>query len=126
MDDSAAIRVRLAATLRRVAQPGSAILEAEDSKSAMAMFQKDKPDIVFLDMVLARGDGGLDTLRKMLDVRPEARIVLLTSLPPDHADMIAAIGLGAAAHVPKPITNEAIGRVLDQLEAEEGRLGRIR
>ena len=125
VDDSPSIRLRISAALKQ-ATIGATLLEAADAAGAMAVFTKEQPDVVFLDMMLAQGPGGLTVLKDMLGERPDARIVLITSLPPGHPDMIEAIGLGAVAHLPKPISNDAVRRVLDQLEAEEGRVGRIR
>jgi two-component system chemotaxis response regulator CheY len=125
VDDSPSIRLRISAALKQ-ATIGATLLEAADAESALAVFAKERPDIVFLDMMLAQGPGGLHVLKGMLAQRPDARIVLVTSLPPGHPDMIEAIGLGASAHLPKPISNDAVRRVLEQLESEEGRVGRIR
>jgi ActR/RegA family two-component response regulator len=125
VDDSPSIRLRIAAALKQVIG-GPTLLEAQDAEGALVVFAKERPDIVFLDMMLAQGPGGLHVLKGMLAQRPDARIVLVTSLPAGHPDMIEAIGLGAVAHLPKPVTNDAVKRVLDQLEGETGRMGRIR
>lgn len=125
VDDSPSIRLRVGAALRQ-ASPGVVIHEADNAALALQMFREHNPDVVFLDMMLAEGPGGLDVLKGMLSVKPDARIVLMTSLPANHPDMLQAIGLGASGHLPKPLTNEAVKKVLDAIEAEMGRLGRIR
>jgi ActR/RegA family two-component response regulator len=84
--------------------------------------------VVFLDMMLddSAHAGGLNALRAMLEERPDARIVLVTALPGEHPDVVKAVSLGAFGHLGKPIRTEAVRKILSVVEAEAGRMGRIR
>lgn len=126
VDDSPTVRLTLAAAIKHVRPFGSEILEAADSKGALAAFTTNRPDVVFLDMMLASGEKGLDVLVGMLKARPEAKIVLVTGLPPEDPEVRKAIMAGAFAHLQKPTRSEAVRKVLNELEEESGRYGRIR
>jgi DNA-binding NtrC family response regulator len=126
VDDSPTIRLTLAAAIRHASGGMVKVLEAADANSAIDTFLRDKPSVVFLDMMLGGGPTGLDALNVMLRERPEARVVLVTALPGDHPEVLAAISLGAFAHLGKPVRTDDVKRVLQTIEGEEGRLGRIR
>jgi CheY-like chemotaxis protein len=126
VDDSPTVRLTLAAAIRHVRPFGSEVVEAQDAKGALARFLETKPDVVFLDMMLAGGDKGLDVLREMLKSRPEAKIVLITGLASDDPEVRKAIMEGAFAHLQKPIRGELVRKALNEVEEESGRFGRIR
>lgn len=125
VDDSPTIRLMIKMAIKQ-ATGSEDIAEADDAATAMAKFQAAKFDAVFLDMMLAGSDRGLDVLRAMLVERPEAKVILLTGLARDHPDVAKAISDGAFAYVEKPVRGEAVRKVLQTLDAESGRLGRIR
>jgi len=126
VDDSPTIRLRLASALKNLSAARPDIMEAADGAEAAAAFAKAQPDVVFLDMMLGEKEGGLDVLRAMLGEHPDAVVVLLTALPGNHPDVTAAISLGAFAHIPKPIATDDLKRVIQRIELESGRMGRIR
>lgn len=126
VDDSPTIRLSIGAAIRQARPVGATVYEAQDLKSAVDQFKRSKPDVVFLDMLLGENDKGLDVLRKMLSERPDARIVLLTGLPADDPEVRKAIMEGAFAHVQKPIRSESVRKVLNEVDEETGRFGRIR
>lgn len=77
-------------------------------------------------MMLGPDMNGGELLELMLREKPEQRVILVTGLPRDHADVVAALSLGAFAFVAKPIRKDAIQRVLAEVDTEDGRTGRIR
>ena len=52
--------------------------EAENGLQALELARKTKPDVVLLDMVMPKQDG-LATIPKLIEIVPEARILVLTS-----------------------------------------------
>lgn len=128
VDDSRTSRLTLAAAVRNATPHAVAIQEAPDPDAGLRAFDEGCPDVVFLDMCLddRGGQGGLLAIRAMLARRPEARIVMVTSLPATHPDLVAAIGEGAFGHLAKPVRTDTVRKLLHELEAETGRLGRIR
>lgn len=128
VDDSATSRMAVAAAVRNATEGGAEVLEAADAKAAVAVFAQARPDVVFLDMVLdeTEGGGGLHLLLDLLAAHPGARVILLTSLPHGHPDIVKALAQGAFAHLTKPIRTDAVVRVLQELDVESGRVKRIR
>lgn len=127
VDDSRTSRLTLAAAIRN-ASPRADIAEAQDVAAAIHAFTAGKPDVVFMDMMLddTAATSGLNAVRNMLDTDPLARIVLVTALPAEHPDVMKAVSLGAFGHLGKPIRTEAVRKILSVVEAEAGRMGRIR
>jgi len=125
VDDSPTVRLTLASAIRNASRSPPEILEAADGESALRLFAERQPDAVFLDLMLPRMPG-LDVLRAMLDKHPDARVVVITGLPATDQQVVQAVAAGAFGFVPKPARTEAVRRVLNDIEAESGRFGRIR
>lgn len=129
VDDSEPIRLILRAAVERALGAGLTIVDVATPEDALAAFERGRFDLVFLDMVMGAMPGpaaGLLVLTELLKRDPTARIVLMTSLPPEHPDVIAAIGLGAFAHLRKPVRMEAIKNLFLDIDSESGSMQRIR
>jgi len=73
--------------------------EAANGKAALRLAQKDKPDVLLLDIRMPDGDG-LATLEKLRAKVPECRVVMLSTY--DNPTYIArAVALGASDYVLK-------------------------
>lgn len=126
VDDSPTVRRAVAAAVRATRKVEE-VHEAGDPAAAMQMFEAERPDIVFLDMMLAGdaardpdGDSakGLQVLRSMLESRPDTHVVVITGLPASQPDVVDAISLGAVAALRKPVKPEEIRHVLDNLQPD--------
>jgi two-component system chemotaxis response regulator CheY len=82
-------------------------------KDAMAAFENEKFDLVFVDMGLeGQQDRGLEILTEMKALRPEQRIGILSSN--DQRDMVRlSQKAGAEFYMVKPFTLEGLALVLD-------------
>jgi DNA-binding NarL/FixJ family response regulator len=72
---------------------------ASTVNEAVAMVEEHRPDVVLMDVRLPDGDG-IDGTRRVKQVHPQARVVVLTA----HTDpelMAAAASLGACGFLPK-------------------------
>jgi DNA-binding NarL/FixJ family response regulator len=125
VDDSPTVRLTLAASIRNARKGSVELAEASDAEGALREFRARAPDVVFLDMMLPKGSG-LEVLRTMLEESPTSRIVLVTGLPPGDPQVVQGIAAGAFALLQKPARTEAIRKVLNDIDAEAGRFGRIR
>jgi len=75
VDDSALSR----RTLRQILEPaGYEVAEAEDGLSALERYFLDKPDIVFLDLVM-KGMYGLDVLTKLRELDAKAKVIIVSA-----------------------------------------------
>lgn len=127
VDDSPTVRRAVAAAVRATRKVEE-VHEAGDPAAAMKSFEENKPDVVFLDMMLAGdaardpdGDSakGLQVLRSMLEKRPDTHVVVITGLPASQPDVVDAISLGAIAALRKPVKPEEIRYVLESIQPEK-------
>ena len=96
-DDHEVIRTGLAALL--AGTEIEIIGEAATGKDALRLAQRDKPDVVLLDIRMPDSDG-LVTLEKMRAVAPESKVVMLSTY--DNPTYVArAVALGAADYALK-------------------------
>ncbi len=103
-DDHEVIRTGLACLL--AGTDIQIIAEASNGKDAIKLAQKEKPDVILLDIRMPDGDG-LSTLEKLRAKAPECRVVMLSTY--DNPTYIArAVALGASDYVLKGSTREAI------------------
>ena len=115
VDDSALAR----RNLRHVLEPaGYDVVEAEDGLVALERYFLEKPDIVMLDLVMA-GMYGLDVLKKILELDPHAR-VLVVSADVQSSSHELALEAGARGFVSKPFERENILRAIEAAVVEVG------
>lgn len=113
VDDSAAIRSRMEAYLRRLGYTN--VTTAGSVEEGLARFRDQHSEVVFLDLVIDE-ERGADFAAEALSERPFATIVVMTALPPGHEYVTAAIAEGAREYLPKPIRFPAVEAVLDHIE----------
>ncbi len=127
VDDSPTIRLTLASAIKQATRTPPQILEAADAVEALKQFDKAPIDAVFLDMVLDdTADSGLNVMAKILARNPSTRVILVTGLPASDPMVVKGIRQGAFAYLPKPARTEAVRKILNEMETESGRFGRIR
>ncbi len=82
-------------------------------ETALKNIEKDKPDIVMMDVVMP-GMDGVETTREMLKKYPNVRIVILTSMVYDET-VIEAKEAGASGFLCKPLELSEVVSCLDHL-----------
>jgi DNA-binding NarL/FixJ family response regulator len=87
VDDSLAIRARLAAMLSEV--PGVEVCEARGADEALAIARRRAPHVVLLDLHMP-GKNGLAVLPELKAVSPPPIVVVLTSHPTEHHRRLCA------------------------------------
>ncbi|MDR6992908.1 response regulator [Luteimonas sp. 3794] len=112
-DDSRALR--MLATGQLDAAGFDVVGEAGDGLEAVSQYQALRPDLVLLDLVMPQSDGR-EALARILEVDPQARVVILSSLGA-QSDIEQCLRLGARSYLQKPIDPEAMERVLHQVLA---------
>ena len=89
--------------------------EAANGFEAIRLAEELKPDIVLIDLLMP-GMDGLEAISKLLEIQPEAKILVVTSLE-DQEKVIAAVQAGALGYFPKTAPRtfllEAIHKVAD-------------
>lgn len=80
--------------------------EAETGETAIELYEKIKPDIVILD-ILMPDMNGLEALRKIKGLDPDARVLMCTASE-QSTHVQEALSLGAKGYIVKPFTREVI------------------
>jgi two-component system, chemotaxis family, chemotaxis protein CheY len=113
VDDSAISRRILRSILE---SGGHHVTEAEDGMVALEKYFLEKPDVVFLDLIM-RGMFGMDVLKKLRLMDDRARIVVATAdIQSSTRKMTEAEG--AAAFVSKPFVGDQILKTLTSVLEE--------
>ena len=86
--------------------------EAADGNEAVAAFQEHQPDIVTLDIVMPR-KSGLEALRDIMSISPEANVVMCSALG-QEALVMEALDAGARDFVVKPFKPEQVLAAVDK------------
>jgi two-component system chemotaxis response regulator CheY len=77
IDDSALIRMQLRQILARMGC--SVVGEGASGSDLQALYERHRPDLVTLDIVMP-GKDGVTAVTELLQAHPEARVVMCTSL----------------------------------------------
>lgn len=110
VDDSKALRSLLKSSLMGI-DPGWTIAEAENGDVALAHYEEEPFDIVFLDINMP-GKDGIEVLEIVKKTDPYSYVVMLTSKVTNDW-VIKAKNLGANGYIAKPFTTEKLIRVLN-------------
>ena len=98
VDDDPQLRVMLGYALQR---EGFAVEEAARGEDALELLERDRPDLVLLDLLMP-GLGGLETCHRIRR-RSSVPIIMLTALGRDE-DIVAGLEAGADSFCTKPVS----------------------
>jgi two-component system, NarL family, response regulator len=98
VDDHKVVRIGLRTMISRE-RDMEVVAEAESGASAIAAYQKHKPDVTLLDLRLPDLSGA-EVINKIRQADPQARIIVLTSYDGDE-DVFRAVQAGAAGYLLK-------------------------
>jgi two-component system response regulator DevR len=119
VDDHEVVRVGVRALIER--QPGMEVVgEAATVREAVSQTEQLAPDVVVLDIRLPGGNG-LEACRQIKALRPDTRIIVLTSYPDDEV-LFDAIDSGAEGYVLKQIGSDDLIRALERVGRGESLL----
>jgi DNA-binding response OmpR family regulator len=104
---------------RYLEHAGYGVAHAGDGAAALAAVEREKPDLVVLDLMLPKIDG-LEVCRRLRSRPDGLPIIMLTALG-DEADRILGLRLGADDYVTKPFSpRELVLRVQSVLRRAGG------
>ncbi len=104
IDDDASVRYTLARILGRA---GFAVVMADDGEHGLAMFRKERPDLVISDLIMPHRDG-IDTIAQIRRESPAMKIIAISggSRTMNADGLATALEIGASDVVVKPFTPE--------------------
>jgi CheY-like chemotaxis protein len=105
VDDNPMIRKLLGMALSR----HFSVCEAQDSAAAFAAIQRNKPEIIFLDIMMPSANEGLDLLDRLRsDPQTKDIVVAMVTSRADPGDRALAMAKGADGFFSKPFHLDAI------------------
>jgi two-component system chemotaxis response regulator CheY len=108
VDDSALSR----RTLRRILEAeGHNVVEADEGMAALELYFLEKPDLVFLDLVM-KGMYGLDVLAKLREMDAGARVIVASADVQTTTRSMVETG-GALGFINKPFVKEQVMGAVD-------------
>jgi two-component system, NarL family, response regulator LiaR len=116
VDDHAVVREGLRTFLSL--QDGIEVVgEAGDGREAVAVAERERPDVVLMDLVMPRLDG-VQAMRELRARVPRARVIVLTSFLDDDR-LLPAIRAGAAGYLLKNVEPSELARAVRAADAGE-------
>ena len=111
VDDSNLARRSLRKVLEEM---GHTVEEASDGEQAIERYFIERPDIVFLDIVMS-GMYGTEVLEKLRELDPTARIIMATAdIQSSTREIVKSAG--ASGVLNKPFTSSGVAEILARLE----------
>lgn len=89
----------------------------QDGETAITKYEEILPDLVTMDIIMP-GIDGLEAAKTILEVHPDAKIVMLSSLVYDDT-IEEAKAIGAKAFIYKPFEKEQVLETLKRVLEEE-------
>ncbi|MEM6822962.1 MAG: response regulator [Verrucomicrobiota bacterium] len=86
---------------------------ATNGVEALELFKEHLPDFVTLDITMPEMDG-LACLREMMQVKPEARVLVMSALT-DKPTILKALKEGAKGFLGKPITPDSFKEAVQKI-----------
>ena len=116
VDDSVFARKNLARMIETFG--GQLAGEAGDGVTALAEYDRTKPDIVLMDITMPQMEG-IEAAEKIVQKHPDARVVMVSSVGYQE-NIVAALQRGARHSVQKPVKPEVLYEVIKYVMGEDG------
>jgi DNA-binding NarL/FixJ family response regulator len=98
VDDHALVRAGMRSLLQEIADI-EVVAEASDGATALAAAERERPDVVLMDIAM-KGMNGLEAAARLRERQPEAKIIIL-SMHTSEEYVLLALRAGAAAYLIK-------------------------
>ena len=106
-DDASLMRDILGEMIREL---GHTVTGVGSGEELLAVYDKEKPDVVFLDIIM--DDNGLEVLKKLRTKDPNAKVVICSSIGGMQYIMDEAREKGAVTCIRKPFTSADVNRAI--------------
>jgi len=108
-DDHAVVRQGLR-TFLELQDDIEVVGDVADGEAALRAVSDDEPDVVLMDLVMP-GIGGVEAIRQLRSLRPETRVLVLTSFLDDEK-LFPAVRAGAAGYLLKDVEPAELVRAI--------------
>lgn len=114
-DDSVLARKNLAENLKKCGIEN--MLQVSDGQAAVDTYKAEKPDIIFLDVVMPVKDG-ITALKEVMDFNSDAVAIMVSSVG-TQMHIREAVKAGARDFLQKPATLEQITSIVERVLREK-------
>ena len=97
--------------------------EASDGLEAIRLYEKLRPDVVTMDVVMPQMSG-IEATRKILRLDKKARIIVISAMGQENLVM-EAIHAGARDYLLKPFTSRNVLQAIERVLTGDGSLSRM-
>lgn len=111
VDDSGMMRRNLSLILKTAGH--NIVAEAANGNQAYLEYDKNKPDLVTMDITMP-GMDGLQAVQKIIDAFPDAVIIMVTAIGEKH-HIIEAVKYGAKHYILKPFAPDKVIAVVNEV-----------
>lgn len=87
--------------------------EASDGEEAVAQFEKNRPNLVFMDIVMPKKDG-IEAVTDILKIDSTAKVVMVSSVG-TQSFLKDAIKAGAIDFLQKPFDHEQVKKIINTI-----------
>ena len=108
-DDSMFVRKKMKDAISAAA-PDAEIVEAFNGRQAVEKFKSEKPDIVFMDIIMPE-KSGVEALEEIIAIDKNAKVVMASSVGTQE-NLKQAIHAGAYDFLQKPIENDDVAKII--------------
>jgi two-component system, NarL family, response regulator LiaR len=108
-DDHAVVRQGLR-TYLELQDEIEVVADVADGEAALSAVEAHEPDVVLMDLVMP-GVGGVEAIRRLRELRPETRVLVLTSFLDDEK-LFPAVRAGAAGYLLKDVEPAELVRAI--------------
>jgi two-component system, NarL family, response regulator LiaR len=118
-DDHAVVRQGLR-TFLELQDDIEVVGDVADGEAALSAVSEQRPDVVLMDLVMP-GIGGIEAIQRLRELRPETRVLVLTSFLDDEK-LFPAVRAGAAGYLLKDVEPAELVRAIRTVADGEGLL----
>jgi len=108
VDDESHIRMLIGQTLEELEDEGVDFFEAENGEKALQIIQDEKPDLVFLDVMMPKMNGMEVCRRVKQDLKLDNIFIILVTAKGQELDRQKGQEVGANIYMTKPFDPESI------------------
>ncbi len=108
-DDHAVVRQGLR-TFLELQDDIEVVADVADGEAALSAVEAHAPDVVLMDLVMP-GVGGIEAIRRLRELRPQTRVLVLTSFLDDE-NLFPAVRAGAAGYLLKDVEPSELVRAI--------------
>ena len=109
-DDSILARKQIKDIISTLGNP--TFIEASDGQEAIDKYKANKPDMVFLDIVMPKKDGNI-VISEIIEYDPNAAIIIASSVG-TQSQLKCALQAGAKDFVQKPLDKQLVIDVIEK------------